>query len=92
MEWIKFDVWDYALNLNEIQEQILCEFGRKIAIAIQIPSERERLGNWQRMNHIEPNTINIKTNGKEIENLEEVRNQFAEAYKIPYNLLFGKED
>lgn len=89
MEWIKFDVWDYALNLNEIQEQILCEFGRKIAIGIQIPSERERLGNWQRMHHIEPNTITIKVTGKEIENLKETRTQFAKAYKIQYKLLFN---
>ena len=92
MEWIKLDVWDYALNLNEIKEQILCEFGKKIAIAIQIPSERERLGNWQRMNHIEQNTIKVKINGKEIKNLEKVRNQSAKAYKIQYKLLFGDKD
>lgn len=91
MEWIEFDVWDYAENQNEICEQMFCEFGKKVSIAIRIPSESERLKCWQRMNHIEPNTITIKVNGVEIENLEEVRNQFAQAYKIPKQLLFGDD-
>lgn len=91
MEWIEFDVWDYAENQNEICEQMFYEFGRKIAIAIRVPSERERLECWQRMNHIEPNTITIKVNGKEIENLEEVRTSFAKAYKMPKRFVFGEE-
>ena len=91
MEWIKLDVWDYAENLNEISEQIFYEFGKKVAIAIQIPSERERFECWQRMHHIEPNTITIKVNGKEITNIDEVRTQFAAAYKMPKKIMFGEE-
>lgn len=90
MEWIEFDVWDYAENQNEICEQILYEFGKKVAIAIRIPSERERVECWQRMHHIEPNNIIVKINGKEIkeDKLERARTLIAEAYKMPKKILF----
>lgn len=93
MEWIEFDVWDYAENQNEIREQMFYEFGKKVSIAIRIPSQRERLECWQRMHHIEPNSIRVTINGKEIkeDKFERARTLIAEAYKMPKRIMFGED-
>ena len=67
---IRLDSWDYALNQNEICEQILCEFGI-VNIALEIPSERERIQAWNNMNNsFDFSEFHIAVNGKEIYNTQ----------------------
>lgn len=67
---IRLDSWDYALNQNEICEQILCEFGI-VNIALEVPSERERVQAWNNMNNsFDFSEFYITVNGKKIYNTQ----------------------
>lgn len=63
METIRLDYRDYIENLDEICEQIYCEFGI-VNIEIQIPSEREQFECWQKMNNVDVSNVYIKLNGE----------------------------
>lgn len=63
MKTIRLDYRDYIENLDEIREQIYCEFGI-MNIAIQIPSVREQFESWKRMNNVDASNVYMKINGE----------------------------
>ena len=65
METIKFDVWDYAGNGKEINEQILCEFGKvKIVLEVLSFSERNERQLTQLSKMFDVNSLWLKVNGR----------------------------
>ena len=67
---IRLNYYDYAYNVNEILEQIACEFG-VVKLELVLLNEVEQFSAWQLASGIDLSQTRLTINGESILGVEE---------------------